>query len=87
MSSLLCSSFLSKYYTGRKFYISWGGILVCMCKLSLTVVDRLNFKKNQLFFTKFAYDYNFVCRMPGIDQKVEVETFSVYLLNKHFTNF
>ena len=55
--------------------------------IQLTVVGRLNFKKKSTFFTKFAYDYNVMCRMPGIDQKVEVETFSVYLLNKHFTNF
>ena len=41
---------------------------------SLTVVGRLNLKKSQLFFTKFAYDYNFMCRMPGIDQKVDYST-------------
>ena len=41
--------------------------------LNLTVVGRLNFKKSQLFFTKFAYDYNFMCRMPGIDQKVDLK--------------
>ena len=40
----------------------------------LTVVGRLNFKKKSTFFTKFAYDYNFMCRMPGIHQKVDYST-------------
>ena len=39
--------------------------------INLTVVGRLNFKKKINFFTKFAYDYNFMCKMPGIDQKVD----------------
>ena len=26
------------------------------------------------FLQKFAYDYNFMCGMPGIDQKVDYNT-------------
>ena len=35
---------------------------------------QTQFKKSQLFFTKFVYEFHFQCRMPGIDQKVDYST-------------
>ena len=63
----------------RQAFSFHGDILVFTLERTiieyLTVVDRLNFKtKGQLFFKKFAYDYNFMCRMPEINQKVDYST-------------
>ena len=40
----------------------------------LTVVDRLIFGCPSTFFTKFVYEFHFLCRIPGIDQKVDYNT-------------
>ena len=40
----------------------------------LTVVGRLNFGWPSTFFTIFVYEFHFLCRIPGIDQKVDYNT-------------
>ena len=67
-----------KFQTASGFGFRHGkgleGVYMPQLRSALTVVDRLNLKKSQLFFTKFVYEFHFQCRMPGIDQKVDYST-------------